>query len=127
VPPALIAEAYSFVGDADIDYYRYTSPDFMAREFTHMWARTWQWAAREEHIPEGDYITYDIGPCPSSSCAAMTGKSAPIAMPAFTGAHSSSGPIPTAMRWNCAARSTAGAGHWRASFRIFRAAGISRM
>ncbi len=63
VPPALIAEAYAFAGDADIDYDRYTSPDFMAREFTHLWARTWQWAAREEHIPDaGDYITYDIGP-----------------------------------------------------------------
>ena len=63
VPPALIAEAYAVAGDGDISYDRYTSPDFMAREFTHMWARTWQWAAREEHVPEaGDYITYDIGP-----------------------------------------------------------------
>ena len=63
VPPALIAEAYAFAGDADIAVDRYTSADFMAREFTHLWARTWQWAAREEHIPDaGDYITYDIGP-----------------------------------------------------------------
>ena len=63
VPPALIAEAYAFAGDSDIDYDRYTSPDFTAREFSHMWARTWQWAAREEHVPDaGDYITYDIGP-----------------------------------------------------------------
>ena len=63
VPPALIAEAYAFAGDADIPFDRYTSADFMAREFTHLWARTWQWAAREEHIPDpGDYITYDIGP-----------------------------------------------------------------
>ncbi len=63
VPPALIAEAYAFAGDADIAYDRYTSREFMAREFSGMWARTWQWAAREEHIPgAGDYITYDIGP-----------------------------------------------------------------
>ena len=27
-----------------------------------MWSRTWQWACREEHIPEpGDWIVYDIG------------------------------------------------------------------
>lgn len=27
-----------------------------------MWSRTWQWACREEHIPEpGDYAVYDIG------------------------------------------------------------------
>ncbi|BEV02493.1 aromatic ring-hydroxylating dioxygenase subunit alpha [Novosphingobium olei] len=63
VPPALVAEAYAFAGDADIEYDRYLSPEFMAREFTQMWARTWQWAAREEHVPDaGDYITYDIGP-----------------------------------------------------------------
>lgn len=63
VPPALVAESYAFAGDADIDFDRYISPAFMAREFERMWARTWQWAAREEHIPDaGDYITYDIGP-----------------------------------------------------------------
>ena len=27
-----------------------------------MWSRTWQWACREEHIPEpGDYYVYDVG------------------------------------------------------------------
>ncbi|MCW1384486.1 aromatic ring-hydroxylating dioxygenase subunit alpha [Novosphingobium sp. KCTC 2891] len=63
VPAALVAEAYSFGGDADLDYDRYVSPDFMALEFGRMWARTWQWVCREEHVPDvGDYVTYDIGP-----------------------------------------------------------------
>jgi len=62
VPEALIAESYAFLGDADIAYDRYVSSDFFAREMTHLWPRTWQWACREEHIPEpGDWITYDIG------------------------------------------------------------------
>ena len=27
-----------------------------------MWPKTWQWACREEHIPEpGDYYVYDVG------------------------------------------------------------------
>lgn len=62
VPDALVAESYAFMGDADIAYDRYTSPDFFEREMTHLWARTWQWVCREEHIPEaGDWITYDVG------------------------------------------------------------------
>ncbi len=62
VPDALVAEAYEYLGDADIGYDRYISEDFMAREMERMWSRTWQWACREEHIPEaGDYITYDVG------------------------------------------------------------------
>ena len=41
---------------------RYTSPDFFALEMRKMWAKVWQFACREEHIPEiGDYTVYDIG------------------------------------------------------------------
>lgn len=62
VPDALVAEAYQYLGDAEIGYDRYISDDFMAREMDRLWPRTWQWACREEHIPEaGDYITYDVG------------------------------------------------------------------
>lgn len=62
-PPPLASESYRFLGDADIPYERYTSPAFMQLEFDRLWNRTWQWACREEHIPEaGDYIVYDIGP-----------------------------------------------------------------
>ncbi|MFV0276542.1 MAG: aromatic ring-hydroxylating oxygenase subunit alpha, partial [Parahaliea sp.] len=47
----------------DIDFSRDTCPDFFRREINRMWARTWQWACREEHIPAvGDYYVYDIGP-----------------------------------------------------------------
>ncbi len=62
VPDALVAEAYEYLGEADIGYDRYISDDFMAREMDRLWPRTWQWACREEHVPEvGDYITYDVG------------------------------------------------------------------
>ena len=36
--------------------------DNAAAEHDHVWSRTWQWACREEHIPEsGDYYVYDVG------------------------------------------------------------------
>ncbi|NND69619.1 MAG: aromatic ring-hydroxylating dioxygenase subunit alpha, partial [Halioglobus sp.] len=62
-PPPLEEQRYEFLGDEDIPTERYTSPDFFAQELQHMWARAWQWACREEHIPdEGDTYVYDIGP-----------------------------------------------------------------
>ena len=62
-PPApLLEESYAFEGDADVPYEEFTSPSYAALEHDHMWSRTWQWACREEHIPEpGDYYVYDIG------------------------------------------------------------------
>ncbi len=61
-PAALLAEAPAFLGDADIDFDRYTSPAFFAREMERLWPRVWQWACREEHLPEvGDTLVYDIG------------------------------------------------------------------
>ena len=63
VPDYLIRQSYEFLGDEDIPTERYTSPEFFQRELKDMWPRTWQWACREEHIPEdGDYIVYDFGP-----------------------------------------------------------------
>ena len=62
VPDALIAESSVFLGDVDIDFDRYTSSFFFAREMEHLWPRVWQWACREEHLPEvGDTLVYDIG------------------------------------------------------------------
>ncbi|ENO85558.1 aromatic ring-hydroxylating oxygenase subunit alpha [Thauera linaloolentis] len=62
-PAILREEHYAFLGDQDIGYDRYTSPQHFEREMTHIWARTWQWACREEHIPQtGDYYVYEIGP-----------------------------------------------------------------
>ena len=63
VPDRLLAESYEFLGDEDIPFDRYTSQTFFDREMSQMWSRVWQWACREEHLPEvGDYVTYDIGP-----------------------------------------------------------------
>lgn len=61
-PAALTEESYTFLGDEDISYDRYTSADFLQREMDQMWTRVWQWVCREEDIPEsGDHIVYDIG------------------------------------------------------------------
>ena len=63
VPAALTAESYEFLGDADIGYERYTSQTFFDAEMAQLWPRVWQWACREEHIPDtGDHIVYEIGP-----------------------------------------------------------------
>jgi phenylpropionate dioxygenase-like ring-hydroxylating dioxygenase large terminal subunit len=62
-PAAYRLESYRFLGDQDIPFERYTSPDFFRAEMERMWPRTWQWACREEHIPNpGDYYVYDVGP-----------------------------------------------------------------
>lgn len=62
-PPAdLVRESYRFLGEYDIPTERYTSQAFFDLEMERMWPRVWQWACREEHIPEvGDYVVYDIG------------------------------------------------------------------
>jgi len=63
VPDALVAESYEYLGSEDIDFARYTSPEFFRREVEKLWPKVWQWVCREEHIPQaGDYITYDVGP-----------------------------------------------------------------
>ncbi|MGE3690445.1 MAG: SRPBCC family protein [Novosphingobium sp.] len=55
--------SYEYLGSEDIDTTRYTSAEYQEEEFKRLWTRTWQWACREEHIPEeGDYYVYDIGP-----------------------------------------------------------------
>ena len=62
-PTPLTTQAYEFLGDADLPALRYTSREFFEQEITSMWSRCWQWACREEHIPEvGDHYVYDIGP-----------------------------------------------------------------
>ncbi len=41
---------------------RYTSAEFAAREWTHMWSKVWLLAGRESDAPEpGDYFTFEIG------------------------------------------------------------------
>lgn len=62
VPPAFELESPRFLGDEDIPFDRYVSQSFFDAEMARMWTKTWQWACREEHIPEiGDYYVYEIG------------------------------------------------------------------
>jgi nitrite reductase/ring-hydroxylating ferredoxin subunit len=61
-PPPLLESQYSFLGDKDLDTSRYTSKDFSEREMEHVWSKSWQWACREELVPDvGDNYVYDIG------------------------------------------------------------------
>ena len=56
------SESYTFLGDEDIPKDRYIEPAYAKKEFDSLWTRTWQFACREEHIPEvGDYHVYDLG------------------------------------------------------------------
>ncbi len=60
-PPAFMTEDRSqYLGSEPIDAARYYSPDFFRAECEKMWPNVWQFAAREEDLPEpGDYVTYD--------------------------------------------------------------------
>ena len=61
-PSWVRCESYEFLGDEDISTDRYYDPEFERKEYANLWTRTWQFACREEHIPEvGDYHVYDIG------------------------------------------------------------------
>ena len=109
VPKVLELESYKFLGDEDIPYIRYFSPEFFAREMDKMWTKVWQWACREEHIPNvGDYLVYDIG-----ARSILVVRSADNEIEAFYNAclHPSFGhPAATVQRRTCAARITAGPG-----------------
>jgi len=60
-PAHLTEQSYSFIGDADIPFARYTSRAFFAKEEEKLWGHVWQWACREDDIPEaGDYFVYEI-------------------------------------------------------------------
>lgn len=63
-PPApLLQQSSAFLGDEDIPFERYTSQAFFDREMKSLWPHAWQWACREEHLPDvGDVQVYDIGP-----------------------------------------------------------------
>ena len=61
-PGWVASEDYAFMGSESISKHRYIDPAFATREMESMWTRTWQFACREEHIPEaGDYYVYDLG------------------------------------------------------------------
>jgi phenylpropionate dioxygenase-like ring-hydroxylating dioxygenase large terminal subunit len=59
---ALLDSQYEFLGDEPIPCERYTSREFFEKEMEQLWPASWQWACREEHIPEaGDSYVYDVG------------------------------------------------------------------
>jgi len=61
-PGWVCSESYQYLGNEDISTERYYEEDFAKKEYENLWTRTWQFACREEHIPEvGDYYVYDIG------------------------------------------------------------------
>jgi nitrite reductase/ring-hydroxylating ferredoxin subunit len=61
-PDWVRSESYEYMGSEDISTERYIDPAYAKAEYERLWTRTWQFACREEHIPEvGDYHVYDIG------------------------------------------------------------------
>ena len=61
VPDVLRLESPRFLGSGDIPVERYTSAAWHQREVERLWSRVWQFACRDEDIPEpGDYIVYEI-------------------------------------------------------------------
>ncbi len=61
-PDWVRSESYQYLGSEDIDTQRYIDPEFAKGEYEKLWTKTWQFACREEHIPEkGDYYVYDLG------------------------------------------------------------------
>ena len=60
VPDFLKEESYEYRGSEPLAAERYTSREFMELENRKMWPRVWQFAAREEDLPEpGDYVVYE--------------------------------------------------------------------
>jgi phenylpropionate dioxygenase-like ring-hydroxylating dioxygenase large terminal subunit len=61
VPDVLRLEAPQYLGSEDIPTDRYTTKEFHDLEVEMLWKRVWQFACREEDIPNvGDHTIYDI-------------------------------------------------------------------
>ncbi len=59
-PDILTQESYEYLGSEPLDASRYTSEEFAKLEREKMWPYVWQFAAREEDIPEvGDYTVFE--------------------------------------------------------------------
>jgi nitrite reductase/ring-hydroxylating ferredoxin subunit len=60
-PEWVRSESYRYMGSEDISTHRYIDPAYAKKELETLWKTTWQFACREEHIPEvGDYYVYDL-------------------------------------------------------------------
>lgn len=61
-PDYLVMESNQELGDAPLDPERYTNAAFKALEDEKMWPNVWQFAAREEDMPDaGDTVVYELG------------------------------------------------------------------
>ena len=61
VPEVLRLQSPKDLGDADVSVERYTTKAWHDLEVERLWKKVWQFACREEDIPEpGDHIRYDI-------------------------------------------------------------------
>jgi phenylpropionate dioxygenase-like ring-hydroxylating dioxygenase large terminal subunit len=59
-PAILTEESYTYLGSEPLDAARYTSEDFAKLEREKMWPYVWQFAAREEDLPDpGDFVVYE--------------------------------------------------------------------
>jgi phenylpropionate dioxygenase-like ring-hydroxylating dioxygenase large terminal subunit len=60
VPAALADDGYRYLGSEPLSTARYTSPEIARLEAEKLWPNVWQFAAREEDLPEpGDHIVYE--------------------------------------------------------------------
>jgi nitrite reductase/ring-hydroxylating ferredoxin subunit len=60
VPAILTQESYAYLGSEPLDTARYTSEEFAKLEREKMWPYVWQFAARDEDLPEpGDFVVYE--------------------------------------------------------------------
>jgi phenylpropionate dioxygenase-like ring-hydroxylating dioxygenase large terminal subunit len=60
VPSFLREEGYQYLGSEPLAASRYVSADFFKLECEKMWPNVWQFAAREEELPDpGDFVVYE--------------------------------------------------------------------
>src|SRR5262249_49588484 len=60
VPDFLLEDHYEDLGSEPLDASRYTSSEFFRLELEKMWPNVWQFAAREEEMPDpGDVVVYE--------------------------------------------------------------------
>jgi phenylpropionate dioxygenase-like ring-hydroxylating dioxygenase large terminal subunit len=60
VPTFLRQDSYEYMGSQPLAASRYTSPEFFRAEVEKMWPNVWQFAAREDEMPDpGDVVVYE--------------------------------------------------------------------